>query len=86
MAIYKVEWKPSALRDLKRLEGQVVERIIGAVEALASNPFPSGARKLRGSQQSYRVRVGDYRVVYEVVQSRLLIYIVHARHRKDAYR
>ena len=86
MDSYHIEWKPSAVRDLRRLERQVVERIIGAVESLVSNPFPSGARKLRGSDQSYRIRVGDYRVVYEVFQSRLLIQIVRVRHRKDVYR
>jgi mRNA interferase RelE/StbE len=83
---YQIEWKSSAIRELERLDRQIVERILGEVESLASNPFPPGARKLRGSERTYRVRVGDYRVVYEVFQSRLLIQIVRVRHRKDVYR
>ncbi len=53
---------------------------------LANDPFPRGVRKLVGSEFSYRIRVGEYRVVYEVFESRLLIEIVRVRHRKDAYR
>ena len=86
MDSYTIEWKSSAVREIKRLEGQIVERVVGAVEALAGNPFPPGARKLRGSRRTYRIRVGDYRIVYEISQSRLAIQIVRVRHRKDVYR
>jgi mRNA interferase RelE/StbE len=86
MEPYQIEWKPSAVRELKRLDGVVAGRIIRAVDSLAVIPFPPGARRLRGSRQSYRIRVGDYRVIYEVFQSRLLIEIVRVRHRRDAYR
>jgi len=86
MATYLIEWKSSALRELKRLDRQVIPRIVAAVTALASNPFPSGARKLHGGEVTYRIRVGDYRVIYEVVSDRLLIEVVRVRHRKDAYR
>jgi mRNA interferase RelE/StbE len=53
---------------------------------LAENPFPPGCRKLQGSRDAYRIRVGDYRVVYEVATGRLLVEIVRVRHRKDVYR
>jgi mRNA interferase RelE/StbE len=86
MGCYHIEWKSSAVRELQRLERQIVEKVIGAVESLAANPFPPGTRKLRGSEQTYRVRVSDYRVIYEVCQSRLSIQIVRARRRKDVYR
>ena len=64
MATFQIEWKPSALRELRRIDRQVIPRVIQAVEGLASNPFPTGVRKLRGSAHTYRLRVGEYRVVY----------------------
>ena len=86
MDTYQIEWKPSAIRELKRLDRQVVQRIISSIEQLQNSPFPSGYRKMRSAEHSYRLRVGDYRVVYEVFHSRSLIQIVRVRHRKDAYR
>jgi len=86
MATYQIEWKTSALRELKKLDKPVIPRIITAVESLVENPFPMGIRKLQGSEHTYRLRVGDYRILYEVCQSILRIQIVRVRHRKDAYR
>lgn len=86
MASYRIEWKASAGRELKRLDRSVVPRIVEAVGGLAQNPFPPGCRKLQGSENTYRIRVGDYRVVYEIEEERLGVQIVRVRHRKDAYR
>jgi len=86
MGTYQIEWKKSALRELKRLDRKAVPRIITAVDALASAPLPSGATKLQGSLHTYRIRIGTYRVIYELFQSRLVVEIVRVRHRKDAYR
>ncbi|MFC1499075.1 type II toxin-antitoxin system RelE/ParE family toxin [Verrucomicrobiota bacterium] len=86
MGIYQIDWKSSALRELKRLDRQMVPRIIAAVEALASDPFPSRVKKLHGGELTYRIRVGDYRVIYEVFSNRLVIEITRVRHRKDVYR
>ncbi len=86
MGIYQIEWKKSALRELKRLDRQVVPRIVAAVESLSTQPLPSGVSKLQGSQRTYRIRVGTYRVIYELYESRLVVELVRARHRKDAYR
>lgn len=85
-ATYEVIWKPSAIKDLRRLPKTTVRRIVGAVQLLTDEPLPPGARQLTGTEHSYRLRVGDYRVIYEFHGSRLLIEIVRARHRKDAYR
>ena len=85
MATYRIEWKSSALHELKRLDRQVVPRIVGAVETLASDPFPSGIKKLHGGERTYRLRVGDYRVIYEVFSDYLVIEIARVRHRKDVY-
>ena len=85
MDTYRIEWKPSALRELKRIQREAIARIVDAVESLSADPLPSGVRKLQGSDHTYRIRVGHYRVIYEVLRSRLLIQIVRVRHRKDVY-
>ena len=86
MDSYKIDWKASAAKELKRLDRSVVPRITEAVAHLAEDPFPSGYRKLKGSEYTYRIRVGDYRVVYEVAEGRFALQIIRVRHRKDVYR
>lgn len=86
MAIYQIEWKNSALRELKRIDRDVISRIIAAVDSLSVEPLPSGVRKLQGSLRTYRIRVGEYRIIYELRQSHLVVEVVRVRHRKDVYR
>jgi mRNA interferase RelE/StbE len=86
MASYQIEWKASAVKELRALPKPVVTRIVTAVASLADHPFPSGVVKLVGSDHAYRIRIGDYRVVYTVESVVLLIEIVRVRHRRDAYR
>ena len=81
-----IEWKKSTRKDLRRLPPSVTERIVEAVENLAENPFPHGVEKLSGSEHAYRIRLGDYRIVYEVVAESKLVEIQRVRHRKDVYR
>jgi len=83
---FRVEWKKSTRKDLRKLPPKVVDRVLETVEQLAENPFPVGVEKLAGSEHAYRVRVGDYRVVYEVVTKTKLVEIQRVRHRKDVYR
>jgi len=83
---FRVEWKKSTRKDLRKLPASIAERIVGTVEGLAENPFPHGVEKLSGSEHAYRVRLGDYRIVYEVVTESKLIEIQRVRHRKDVYR
>jgi mRNA interferase RelE/StbE len=86
MASYKIEWKNSAYKELQKLPRPMILKVVAAVHDLSSNPYPSGVKKLVGSEYSYRIRLGDYRVVYEVFENRLVIEIVRVRHRKDVYR
>ena len=86
MASYKVDWKRSAEKDLRKIDRLRIRSIIEAVEALSNDPFPTGCRKLHGTEDQYRIRVGDYRVIYEVEQIVGLVTIYHVRHRKVAYR
>jgi len=85
MDSYNIEWKHSAARELRRLQRQAVLRILQAVEQLANESYPHGVRKLVGSEHTYRSRVGDYRVVYNVVSSTLIIQIIRVGHRRDVY-
>ena len=83
---FRVEWKKSTRKDLRKLPASIAERIVGTVEGLAENPFPHGVEKLSGLEHADRVRLGDYRIVYEVVTESKLIEIQRVRHRKDVYR
>jgi mRNA interferase RelE/StbE len=86
MASYTIEWKSSARKELRKLPPQIIKRIVTAVTKLADEPRPTGGRKLVGSQHTYRIRLGDYRVIYNILDGRLLVEIVRVAHRKDVYR
>jgi mRNA interferase RelE/StbE len=86
MACFEIQWKKSAQRELRKLDASVVPRIIQAVQELENNPKPQGCRKLKGSEYSYRIRIGNYRVIYEIFETQVIIEIVRVRHRKDVYR
>jgi mRNA interferase RelE/StbE len=86
MASYKIHWKQSAKKELKKLDKQIIPRILQAVENLAENPYSSGSKKLIGSDSIYRIRVGDYRIVYNLKSSVLIIEIIKVGHRREIYR
>ena len=85
MDSYSIEWKRSAAQELKKLPREVVGRIVKAVEQLSTDPYPSGVRKLVGAEHTYRIRVGDYRIIYSVTASALVIEIIRVGHRRDIY-
>ncbi|GDX84259.1 plasmid stabilization system [Methylococcaceae bacterium] len=82
---YRIEIKPSAKKELAQLPREIGESVVKAIAALAENPRPHGYKKLTGSQQSYRIRVGNYRVVYSLFEQQLMIEIVKIGDRKDVY-
>ena len=86
MAAYSVFSKPSVERDLRRLPRGAVDRVMERIAALANKPFPRDAVKLSGAERLYRLRAGDYRIVYEVDTDAALITIHAVRHRRDVYR
>lgn len=86
MAGYVVEFKASADKALQRLPAAMQKRIVREVEALADDPRPAGCVKLADDDNAWRIRVGDYRVLYEVHDQRLLVLVVRVAHRKDVYR
>lgn len=83
---YELRWKRSALRELKDLPRRVQARILRAIEILPAQPRPPGTRKLTGSEHTFRIRIGAYRVIYSVLERELAVEVVRVRHRKDAYR
>jgi len=86
MEPFEIRWRKSTAKDLKKIPAVQVLRIIEAVEALAVDPFLPGPEKLTGSERTYRLRIGDYRVIYEVFTENRVVEIERVRHRKDAYR
>ncbi len=73
MESFKIVWKRSAEKELRKLDKQSIPKIISAVEELFINPYPFGVKKLFDTENNYRIRVGDYRIVYSVFQSQLII-------------
>ena len=86
MGSFKIELKGSTEHDLKKIDKQNIPKIIEAIESLVENSFPVQSKKLKGSESSYRLRVGDYRVIYQVDHVNKAIVIYHVRHRKDVYK
>ncbi len=82
---YRIEIDRSAQKALRGLDGSVRPRVIDAIRALADNPRPPGSTKLVG-HEAWRIRVGDYRIVYEIHDQVLLVLIVGIGHRRDIYR
>jgi mRNA interferase RelE/StbE len=83
---YRIEWKRSALREFKKLPQAIQTIVQQAVEKLRNDPRSGGCRKLAGFDSVYRVRIGDYRLVYEVQDKAILVYILRVRLRREAYR
>jgi mRNA interferase RelE/StbE len=86
MESYRILWKRSASHDLRKINQQQIPQIIRIVEQLADNPFPLQHRKLRSTEKFYRIRVGDYRVIYQVDTDAREVIIYYVRHRREAYR
>jgi mRNA interferase RelE/StbE len=86
MGSFNLQWRKSTRKDLRRNSREAVSRIIAGVEKLAEEPLPHGSEKLSGSERTYRIRVGDYRVVYELLRDAKIVEIQRVRHRKDVYK
>lgn len=83
---YEVAFKPRAERALQQLPEQVQRRIVLAVRGLRTDPRPPGAIKLQGVDDLWRIRVGDYRIVYTIDDGKLLVLVVRLGHRRDIYK
>lgn len=85
---YGIELAPQAERDLRALEPQTRRRIFAKLEQLKADPYPPGVETLQGTgrERFERVRVGDYRIVYQVQRARLVVLVVRIGHRREVYR
>ena len=85
MAKYAVDIKPSARKELENLSDRLIARLLPKIEGLAANPRPSGCKKLRGYKDLWRIRIGDYRIVYIVDDDHKMLSVTRIAHRKDVY-
>lgn len=84
--MFQIIVERSAEKDLKRIASEVRPKLATAIRALAVEPRPHGCRKLVGSENDWRIRVGNYRVIYEIADEIQILRITRIRHRKDSYR
>ncbi len=82
---YTVKIANRAQKELKKVSPPYQNKIVKAIKELASNPMPAGVKKLKGQINQYRVRVADYRIIYEVHGTEMIILVVKVGHRKSVY-
>jgi len=85
MSLYRVVLSKSAEKELSKLPPRAVEKIVPALQSLANNPRPTGCKKLKGFDDLWRIRVGDYRAVYAIGDEILLVEVRAVGHRKEIY-
>ncbi len=83
---YRIELKPSAERDLAGLERRDLLRVARKIDGLADDPRPAGAEKLSGEDDLWRIRAGDFRIIYTIRDDVLLVLVVRVGHRREVYR
>jgi mRNA interferase RelE/StbE len=84
--LHEVYLEHAAEKDLKKLPGEIFQRLIIHIRSLAEIPRPSGCRKITGTKNDGRIRVGDYRIIYEVDDSARIVKVMRVRDRREAYR
>lgn len=85
MADYAVVFARSARKELEALDGGLVNRIFSKIAALTKEPRPDGCRKLKGEKLLWRIRIGDYRVIYAIYDKERKVDVITVRHRSKAY-
>jgi mRNA interferase RelE/StbE len=83
---YRIEYTPAFERSFRRLPRDVQVRVSRKISALASEPRPPGSRKLHGTADLWRIRVGPYRVLYQIQDAVLLVVLIEVAHRREVYR
>lgn len=86
MTSYKLVWRTSAERELRKLPREIIGRMVDLATALAEDPYPQGAVKLSGADHTWRVRAGDYRLIYSVADKVLVVEVIKLGHRREVYR
>ncbi len=83
--MYKLSIKPSATKDVERLSPPLIARVVKEMRALADTPRPPGCKKLKDGDREWRVRVGDYRIIYKIDDENMLVDITKVGHRSSVY-
>lgn len=83
---YRIFYVASAAKALRKLDRQTTRRILEAINSLADDPRPPGCITLQGGDGELRIRIGDYRVVYDIVDDELVVLILRVGHRREIYR
>jgi mRNA interferase RelE/StbE len=83
---YRIEFSPTAESQFKELPKEVQSRLQHRIDSMTENPFPRGVKKLSAEENFYRLRIGDYRIIYQVQGKALLILILKLGHRRNVYR
>jgi mRNA interferase RelE/StbE len=83
---YTIQFKPLALRQFEKLPREAQRRLSAKIEALRDDPLPVGCKKVAGVPDAWRIRAGDYRVVYQVQRGILLVLVLTVGHRREVYR
>jgi mRNA interferase RelE/StbE len=83
---YTIKFSAHAARSFRKLPRQIQVRLYAAIEPLRDNPRMQGSEKLKGSDNAYRIRVGDYRLLYEIMDDELVVYVIETGHRGEVHR
>ena len=83
---YTVQLAPAAKRQLRKLDRSIQERVVRRLEKLEKDPRPSGVEKMEGDESTYRIRMGEYRIVYEIQNKVLVVLVLKVGHRREVYR
>jgi mRNA interferase RelE/StbE len=85
MVNYSIEIKKSAAKEIEKLPVPILKKVMQKITSLSENPRPNGCKKLTADEK-YRIRVGEYRILYSIEDALLIIFVVKVSHRKDVYR
>ncbi|WP_166972477.1 type II toxin-antitoxin system RelE family toxin [Brevibacterium atlanticum] len=83
---YSISYVPSAAKAIRKLDRPIARRLVSAIKELSDDPRPPGCIQLKGGSGELRIRVGDYRVIYEVFDNELVVLVLHLGHRREVYR
>lgn len=86
MEPYRIEYAKGVEKDFRKIPTKAADRIAASIDKLGADPRPAGCVKLVGFETAYRIRVGDYRVIYQIHDSVMIILVIEVGHRKDIYR
>ncbi len=87
MASYRVKIKSSAQKEIRKLPSKELrDKVVDIINSLYVNPLPEESKKIKGSNNIYRIRQGTYRIVYQIYKNELLVLVIRVRHRKDVYK